>query len=75
MADTVIAYQEIRFDVRDEQITHAYILVENMSRDGFPVGGWYHKAFPARMSVLDIMQAWADGKETPILWPHGAPPK
>lgn len=73
MADTVIAYQEIRFDVRDPQITHAYVLVENVSRDGFPVGGWYHKAFPARMSTLDIMKEWADGREDPVMWDHGAP--
>ena len=74
MGNTIIAYQEIRIDVRDEQITHCYVLVENMSRDGFPVGGWYHKAFPARMSALDIMKAWADGEENPIMWSHGAPP-
>lgn len=73
MANTKIAYQEIRFDVRDEQITHVYILVENLSRDGFPIGGWYYKAFPARMSTLDIMQSWADGKEDPIMWAKKAP--
>ena len=75
MANTKIAYQEIRIDVRDEQITHVYVLVENINQDGFPVGGWYHKAFPARMSSLEILQAWADGKEQPIMWAHGAPPK
>jgi len=74
MANTVIAYQEIRFDVRDPEITHAYVLVENLSRDGFPVGGWYHKAFPATLSTHAIMQAWADGKEDPIMWASSAPP-
>lgn len=73
MANTVIAYQEIRFDVRDPEITHAYVLVENVSRDGFPVGGWYHKVFPARMSTLDILKAWAAGEEDPIMWDQGAP--
>lgn len=74
MADTKIAYQEIRMNVRDEQVTHVHVLVENISRDGFPVGGWYYKTFPARMSVLDIIQAWASGKEDPIMWSRGAPP-
>lgn len=74
MADTVIHYQQIRMDVRDPQVTHVYVLVENMSRDGFPVGGWYTKSFPARMSTLEIMQAWADGKEEPIMWARGRPP-
>jgi hypothetical protein len=74
MANTVISYDEIRFDVRDEQITNVYVAVRNVSQDGFPVGGWYHKAFPARMSMIEILQAWADGKEDPVMWSHGAPP-
>lgn len=74
MANTEIAYQEIRMDVRDPEITHVYVAVENISRDGFPVGGWYYKAFPARMSVLAIMQAWANGEEDPVMWAKKAPP-
>lgn len=75
MADTLIAYQEVRFDVRDEQITHCYVFVENLSRDGMiGVEGWHHKAFPASMSTLDIMQAWAAGQDNPLLWPLQAPP-
>jgi hypothetical protein len=74
MANTVIAYEEIRFDVRDEQITHAYVLIRNVSNDGtLGVEGWHYKAFPARMSVSDIMDEWKAGKEDPLLWPQKAP--
>ena len=73
MANTQIEYQELRIDVRDPEVTHVYVLIANLSRDGFPIGGWYHKAFPARMSMLDIMQAWARGEENPIMWPQQVP--
>lgn len=74
MANTQIEYQEIRMDVRDPEVTHVYVLIANLSRDGFPIGGWHYKAFPARMSLLDIMQAWDRGDENPIVWPRQAPP-
>lgn len=73
MANTKISYDEIRFDVRDEQVTHCYVYINNISNDGtLGVQGWHFKAFPARMSVLDIMNAWNDGDE-PLLWPLKAP--
>ena len=76
MANTVISYDEVRIDVRDPKLTHAYVFVRNMSNDGMlGVQGWHHKVFPADMSMLAIMQAWADGKEDPLLWPLEAPPR
>ena len=78
MADTIIAYDEIRFDVRDEQLTHVYVFIKNVSNDGMlGVQGWHHKVFPARMSTLDIMKAWNEAGpdwEDPLLWPLNAPP-
>lgn len=69
MANTVISYDEIRMDVRDENFTHVYVWITNVSKDGmFGVEGWHHKAFPASMSTFDIMKAWFDGKEDPLLW-------
>lgn len=74
MANTKIAYEEIRFDVRDEQMTQCYVLIKNLSNDGMlGVQGWHHKTFPARMSVLDIVQAWNAGEEEPLLWSQKAP--
>lgn len=74
MANTIITYDEVRFDTRDEQITHCYVFINNRSNDGtLGVHGWHYKAFPARMSVTDIMIAWRDGQENPLLWPQQAP--
>lgn len=74
MANTEIAYQEIRIDVRDPELTQVYVMIDNLSNDGMiGVQGWHHKTFPARMSVLDIIQAWSDGKEDPLMWPQKAP--
>jgi hypothetical protein len=74
MANTLIAYEEMRFDVRDEQVTHCYVLIKNLSGDGMlGVQGWHYKAFPARMSVRDIMNDWFAGKEDPLMWPQKSP--
>lgn len=74
MANTGVAYQEIRIDVRDPNLTHVYIFVEIVSGEHMHgVEGWKHKVFPATMSMLAIMQAWAEGKENPLLWDSGAP--
>ncbi len=74
MANTKIAYQELRIDVRDPELTHVYVMIDNLSNDGLPgVQGWHHKVFPASMSMVDIVQAWADGKENPLMWPQNAP--
>lgn len=73
MANTVISYDEIRFDTRDEQLTHCYVYINNRSNDGtLGVQGWHYKAFPARLSVMDIMTEWANGDD-PLLWPQKAP--
>lgn len=74
MANTKIAYQEIRIDVRHPELTEVYVYVENLSRDGFPVEGWHHKTFPASMSSIQILQAWAEGKEDPVMWSFKVPP-
>ena len=76
MANTEIAYQELRIDVRHPELSEVYVFIENLSNDGLlGVQGWHHKTFPASMSMLDIMQAWADGTEEPLMWSMQAPPK
>lgn len=73
MANTEIAFQEVRFDVRGD-LTHAFVYIENLSRDGMlGVQGWHHKAFPQTTSVRDIMNLWHEGKEDPLMWPLAAP--
>lgn len=76
MADTEIAYEELRIDVRDPELTQVYVFINNISNDGLlGVHGWHHKTFPARMSMLDILREWANGKEDPLMWPQKAPDK
>ena len=73
MANTKIAYQELRIDVRHPELSQVYVLIDNLSNDGLlGVQGWHHKTFPASMSILDIVQAWADGDD-PLLWSQQAP--
>ena len=75
MANTKIAYQELRIDVRHPELTEVYVLIDNLSGDGLlGVQGWHHKTFPASMSILDIMNVWADGTEDPLMWSQQAPP-
>lgn len=74
VADTGYAIQEVRFDVRDKELTHVYMFVEIVSGEWMlGVEGWRHKVFPASMGMLDIMNAWAEGRENPLSWDMGAP--
>lgn len=74
MAHPNISYQEIRFDVKDGQMTHCYILLDDLSEGVKPgIRSWRYKAFPASMTVLDIVQAWYDGREQPLSWPQKSP--
>ncbi len=73
MANTIIEYKELRIVIEPE-LTQAYVLVNNLSDDGMVgVQGWHHKTFPVSMSMLDIVQAWAEGKEEPLMWAQKAP--
>lgn len=73
MANTLIEYKEIRFIV-DEDLTHCYVLINNLSNDGMlGVQGWHYKAFSEKYSTMDILKKWADGLEEPLLWPQKAP--
>ena len=73
MANTGIAFQEVRINVRDPDLTHVYVLIEVVSGEYMAmVEGWRHKVFPARMNIQEIMQAWADGDD-PLMWDMGAP--
>ncbi len=73
MANTVIKIEEVRFDLRNEQLTGCYVFINNLSNDGLMgVHGWYFKAFPATITIMDILKAWEDGDD-PLLWPQQAP--
>lgn len=65
-----VTYKEVRFVIEDE-LTQAYVFME--CDDFGLVHGWHHKTFPASVSVLDIMRAWNECKEDPMMWPRKAP--
>lgn len=72
MSDSHYDITELRFVFRPDA-THVYAYAQPL--DDCPIGiqGWHHKAFPTSMSTIDILQAWAQGEETPILWPIEMP--
>lgn len=73
MGDTGLDAVEVRFVIEPE-LTHCYINYQHATGDRFDIAqGWHFKTFPASMSVLDIMNAWAEGREQPLMWPQHAP--
>lgn len=63
--------QEIRFILTDPQITEVYVAVSAVGDCPLGVQGWHYKAFPAQMSVQDIITN--GGIEDYLLWPQKAP--
>lgn len=71
MADSSYTMNEIRFDVRDEQVTHCYVLCDAEGDSPIGVQGWHYKAFPARIPVAEILLKYLGDV---VLWPLKAPP-
>ena len=70
MGKCISSIEEMRIDVRDEQMTKVYVLVRAEGDCPLGVQGWHHKTFPARLSAITIMQEhFADY----LLWPLAAP--
>lgn len=72
MGQAAVEFQEIRFDIRDQELTHCYVLCKAVGDCPLGVQGWHHKAFPASKSALDILEAVKAG-DNPVLWPVQAP--
>lgn len=72
MANTQVKILELRFDTRDDDITHCYILLDAWNDVPLGVIGWHYKAFPARISVQDILTNPEHLKDH-IFWPQKAP--
>ena len=70
MANATATIQEIRFDVRDEQMTHVYVLVRAGGDAPIGVQGWHYKAFPARITAVQIL---VEHFRDHLLWPLKAP--
>ena len=61
----------VSFDTRDEELTHVYAFLRPIWGD-CPDGvqGWHYKAFPARLSAVEIYQKHFGDV---VLWPLKAP--
>ena len=70
MANATATIQEISFDVRDEQMTHVYVLVRAGGDAPIGVQGWHYKAFPARITAVQIL---VEHFRDHLLWPLKAP--
>jgi hypothetical protein len=62
-------FREIRFIIKDE-ITHAYVLLEEWGDCPIGVQGWHTKSFPTSVPLMDILKTIG---EDAILWPQQAP--
>jgi len=71
VVDTTSTIEEVRFDLRDEQITHVYVLVRADGDAPIGVQGWHYKAFPSRIPVAEIVSR--ENFNDYILWPLKAP--
>lgn len=73
MGQAAVEYIEIRFDVRNPETTNVYVLCRGLGDCPHFIDGWHHKAFPAGISMQEIINnhLWKD--EDPILWEHKAP--
>ena len=63
--------EEIRFDIRDPDLTHVYVISRAEGDCPLGVEGCHHKVFPASEPIKDIL---GDGHITHYLeWDLGAP--
>lgn len=71
MADSGFNFEWLFVDTRDEQVTHVYVALAATGDSPMGVQGWHYKAFPARMSTVDILKDHIAGA---VLWAQKAPP-
>lgn len=75
MADCKYSFDEIRFDVRDPEITHVWVFLSVDDPTGMDcphmVAGWHHKKFPASISTLDLHKHHV---KDAVMWASEAPP-
>lgn len=71
MANATSTIEEVRFDLRDEQITHVYVLSRAGGDAPIGVQGWHYKAFPARIPMVEILTPHYISDY--LLWPLKAP--
>lgn len=71
MGKCAITYEEIRFDIRDEDVTECYVFIRADGDCPLGLQGWHHRTFPARISVADIcLQEMAESASWPLQAPE-----
>jgi len=71
MADAGYQFKWLMVDTSDEQVTHVYVWLEALGDCPVHVQGWHYKAFPARVSTVEVLQKHLGDV---VLWPLNAPP-
>jgi hypothetical protein len=67
MANVQVEIQKLTFDVSDQQVTKVTVDIKH-NDGGILFKNRYEKTFPARISVLDILQNHLHGKDSYLTW-------
>jgi hypothetical protein len=73
MGNCTVFHDELRFDVRDPEVTHVYCFIRGEGDCPFMVHGWHHKAFPKAFTTQELFNMIWAGQESPITWEREAP--
>lgn len=75
MGHCAITYDEIRFDVRQPELTDVYVFVSGEGDCPMQALGWHHKAFSGRHTTQDIhARLFTSDEYDPAKWPRKPPP-
>lgn len=75
MGDCRTFYDEVRFDVRNPDVTHVYVFIRGEGDCPYFVQGWHHKEFPASLPTLEIHALIFQFGDDPVLWERAEPPR
>lgn len=67
MANVQVEIQKLTFDVSDPQLTKVTVDIKH-NDDGILLKNRYEKSFPARLSVIDIVQNHLHGENGYLTW-------
>lgn len=78
MANTLVDYNILAFDVRDPDTTICYCRIDPHPGDPQDcdrnIYGWHAKTYPSRLSSQEILNLFCSTAEhDPMLWPKMAP--
>jgi hypothetical protein len=75
MANSTYGMDEIRLNVADPDRTDVYVYLSPGVDCPHFVAGWHYKAYPARMTTLEIHSLLCTTADhDPVMWPRKAPP-